>query len=247
MSSSKEGISTLLPQEMYLGSKYKAWWLWVWVGSLKGCGGTGGTVSGLRENTARETRESCSSHALVGYGGFHKLPHLRRCSNTLQLSDPIVRFILCWGFDVSAIAELWSGRVHCLLPGRLVSIFTALVSQASLTPCSPPRPLCIAYVAGFLRVLLLQEFPVYLLAFDNFAQYKPPVWSVLTPWCNCNSSSSVPPLGFGIIFSQLKTWEGGPGSPRPQAVARQVAVPHAVTDAQESGNGSHWKGPWELI
>lgn len=56
-------------------------------------------------------------------------------------------------------------------------------------------------------------------------------------WCNYNRSSSMPPLGLGIIFSQLKTWKGGPVSPQTQAMARQVAVPLAVPDAQESGNG----------
>lgn len=38
--------------------------------------------------------------------------------------------------------------------------------------------------------------------------------SVLTLWCNCSRSRSVSPLGFDIIFSQLKTWKGGPVSPQ---------------------------------
>lgn len=188
---------------MYLGSKFKAWWLWVWVGSLKGWWDQG--------------------HSL-----WFKGKYSQRTQEKLQLP--------CSG-GIQRVSQA------SLSPPRLLMfIFTALVSQASLIPCSPPRSLCIACVACFLQVLLLHEFPIYLLAFDNFAQYKSP-WSVFIPWCNCSRSSSVPPIGFGIIFSQLKPWGGDPVSPRPQAMARQVAVPHA----QESGNGSHWKGSLELI
>ena len=76
------------------------------------------TVTPLsRKNTVRETRKSCNSHAPVGYRRFHKLSHLTRCSNTLQLSDPYCSGLYCVGvFDVSAIAELWSGKERPLHP-----------------------------------------------------------------------------------------------------------------------------------
>lgn len=92
------------------------------------------TVTPLsRENTVRETRKSCSSHALVGYRSFRELSHLTLCSNALQLSDPYCSGLYCvGGFDVSAIAEFPVGkRGLCVFradrpfPARLVPIFTA--------------------------------------------------------------------------------------------------------------------------
>lgn len=131
-----------------------------------------------RENRVRETRKSCSSPAPVGYGRFHKLSHPTHCSNALQLSDPYCSRLYCTGgFDVSAIAELWSGKERPLpppswscFPASSVSVFTALslFSQARLTPRSPPHSLCIAHVTGHLQTLIQQEFPFQLLAFDSF-------------------------------------------------------------------------------
>lgn len=158
MRASKEAISTLLQDEMYLGSKSKARWLWVRVGSPGGRGGTGEdqghnlwfkqaapqppslhcrgdslcsplcrrdprshhalTATLLsRENTVRETRKSCNSHAPVGYRRFHKLSHLTRCSNTLQLSDPIVQVYIVLGFLMSQPLQSFrvGKRGHCIL------------------------------------------------------------------------------------------------------------------------------------
>lgn len=133
---------------------------------------------------------------------------------TLCSCQTLLLALYCAGVLMSQPLQSFGVGKSSLPPPRQVGVYFHSFGQpGSLTPHSPPHSLCTACVASFLQVLFLQEFPIYLFAFDNFVQYKPP-WNVLTLWCKCNRRSSMPPLGFGIIFSQLKTWEGGPVSPQ---------------------------------
>lgn len=139
------------------------------------------------ENMVRETRKNCSSHAPVGYRRFHEFSHLTCCSNTLQLSEPccsglycagsiylFIYWLLFWfGFDVSAIAELQSGKErelqpsHWSLPPSHFGVY--FHSQMSWTPHVPTHSLCPAHTASCLQTLFQQEFPFYLLAFGFIA------------------------------------------------------------------------------
>lgn len=148
--------------------------------------------------------------------------------------------LYCAGVLMSQPLQSFGVGKSSLPPPRQVGVYFHSSGQpGKINPSLSTHSHCIACVASFLQVLLLQDFPIFLFAFDNFAQYKPPR-SVLTLWCNCNRRSSLPLLSFGIIFSQLKTWKVGPVSP-------QTGRWLCPTQFQESGRGSHWKGPLELI
>lgn len=67
MRSSKAAISTLLQDEMYLGSKSKAGWLWVCAGSLGGRAGTGwdlGHNLGFRQAAPQPLSPHCWGDSL---------------------------------------------------------------------------------------------------------------------------------------------------------------------------------------